>query len=397
VATSRAPHHHGTRLSPALRAAIIQARSELEAAAATSEALKYVGARAIRTQVHTHGIAPLPRVSRIERVIRDAGMPRSYAPLPAVDYPRLCPNQPHTLIQIDQMPHFLHGGQRVVCFNGIAVVSRYPAGTVYLHRRARDAADVLISVMQTIGIPTYMHVDHEGCFSGGSTHPYVIGQCVRLALQLGIELVCSPVRHPQSNGCIERLHQEDQRHVWQDTYLADEDAVQAQAKQFFEQYRASGHHAALAGHTPHDLHHRVAPRLLDAADTLPTERLPVSAGRLHFMRRVQPDGTVSVLNVPWQVPVSDVHRGIWVTIDLRPATSTLSVYDAAPDRSDRRCLVTHPFPMTEAVTSRSERVQGDQPETNGTTLNDVLLAPMRIGLSVVCALWGQSLSNEQEC
>ena len=67
------------------------------------------------------------------------------------------------------------------------------------------------------------------------------------------------------------------------------------------------------------------------------------------MRRVQPDGTVSVLNVKWQVPNPDPQKGVWVTLDLTPQAATLSIYDAAPDVSTRNCLAAYPFPLKEPV------------------------------------------------
>ncbi len=49
----------------------------------------------------------------------------------------------------------------------------------------------------------------------------MLGRVVRFALWVGTEVVFSPVRHPESNGYVERFHQEYDRHVWRDTYLAD--------------------------------------------------------------------------------------------------------------------------------------------------------------------------------
>ena len=152
---------------------------------------------------------------------------------PTIEYPRLQPTQAHQVCQVDHMPHYLQGGQKVYCFNAIDVVSRYPTGQVFTKHRATDARAFLIHVWQTVGIARYTHVDNEGCFSGGFTHPYVLGQCVRLALLVGTELLFSPVRHPQSNGTVERFHQDYEAHVFQDTYLADVQAVQAQANPFF--------------------------------------------------------------------------------------------------------------------------------------------------------------------
>lgn len=350
---SRAPHQHGTRLACEIRQAIQRARSELEAEAAQPQGLKYIGGRAVRTRLKSWKISPLPSLRSIERVLEETEMTRPKVSQPEVHYPRLQPCQPHQVCQVDHMPHYLQGGQKVFCFNAIDVVSRYPTGQVYAHRRASEARDFLIHVWQTIGIPQYTQVDNEGCFSGGFTHPYVLGQCVRLALLVGTELLFSPVRHPKSNGSVERFHQDYQDHVWQDTYLADFQAIQAQADPFFEQYRHSQHHCALNGQSPVLVHQQpLAPRRLAASFSPPEAKLPLYAGRVHFMRQVQPDGTVSVLNVSWVVPEPEPQQGVWVTLELTPQAATLLIYDAVPDDPTRTCLVSYPFPLKEPVLPR---------------------------------------------
>jgi hypothetical protein len=210
-----------------------------------------------------------------------------------------------------------------------------------------------------------------------------------------MELVVSPVSHPQRNGCIERFHQEYQRHGWQDTSLTDADAVQAQADRFFAHYRASGHHAALAGNTPHDLHHRTLPRLLAAAHPVPTARVPVSAGRLHCIRWVQPDGTVSVLTVDGQVPGYDPGQGVWVTVTLHPDGSTLTVYDVAPDASDRQCLITSHFPVKDGVVPKPTPMPPAPPAAMVLDVNDLVFAPLRIGFTAMMSLWRQYLLDER--
>jgi hypothetical protein len=145
-------------------------------------------------------------VATIERILRQANMTKPRPKQAKVVYPHLKPTQAHHLYQIDPLPHYLQGGQKVYCFNAIDVISHYPTGQVTTQRRATDAAAFLIHVWQRLGIPPYTQVDNEGCFSGGSTHPYVLGQCVRLALLVGTQLLFSPVGHPQSNGTVERFH-----------------------------------------------------------------------------------------------------------------------------------------------------------------------------------------------
>ncbi|MCJ7823380.1 MAG: helix-turn-helix domain-containing protein [Anaerolineales bacterium] len=211
---SHAPHTPGNAYREPVRQTVCQTRSALEARAAAGNALQYIGAAAIRGELlpqQQQGTytGALPSTATIERMLRAAHLthPRQATP-EAVHYPHLHPTEPHTLIQIDIVPHYLCGGTAVACFNALDVVSRYPTGQALAHRRAVDAADFLLHTWQTLGIPQYTQVDNEGCFSDGFTHPYVLGKVVRLALRVGTELLFSPYYHPASNGSVERFHQD---------------------------------------------------------------------------------------------------------------------------------------------------------------------------------------------
>ncbi len=71
---SRTPKKLSRRLPAEVRAAICQARLELEAEAELGEGLKYMGGRAVRTRLKKKQIKPLPSVSSIERTLREAGL-----------------------------------------------------------------------------------------------------------------------------------------------------------------------------------------------------------------------------------------------------------------------------------------------------------------------------------
>jgi transposase InsO family protein len=353
---SRAPKKHGNQLPTEIREAICETRMELEVEGELGKGLKYIGGRAIRTRLKQNNVKPLPSISSIERVLRDSGLVRhkSKTPEPKIDYPHLRPDAVHQLCQIDIVPHFLQGGQRISCFNAIDVVSRYPAGQAFAQRRSVDAAEFLIYVCQKIGISKYSQVDNESCFNGGTTHQYVLGKVVRLALEIDTELVFSPVYHPESNGFVERFHQDYNRHVWQDTYLEDIDKVNQQAQQFFERYRDRLDHSKLNGLSPRQLHYSPPPQTLADDFKMAAAKLPLREGRIHFMRRVSNEGLVRVLNVNWAVPEFDPCRGVWVTIDFQVADATLSIFDQAPDVKERQCLISYPFPLDEPVLARED-------------------------------------------
>jgi transposase InsO family protein len=345
---SRRPHKITRQTSIDMRQAIRKTRSELEVGASEGNGLKYIGGQAIRTRLKEKGIQPLPSIPTIERVIRDAGMTRPYqhANEPEIKYPHLKIEDSQSLIQVDIVPHYLKGGERVACFNAIDVASRYPTGEAYAQRRSKEAEDFLIQVWQELGIPKYTQVDNESCFSGGFTHPYVLGKVVRLALQSGTELIFSPVRHPQSNGFVERFHRDYDKHVWEDTYLSSITEVETQGQHFFALYRKRPH-SRLNEQTPEVVHQ--APTRLPL-DLIPaTTKRPLYAGQVHFIRKVLADNTISILNVNWPIPNANSDQGVWATLAIMPSGAKLIIFDDAPDVSTRKRLAIHNFKLPEPV------------------------------------------------
>ena len=350
---SRRPHHCPRQLPASVRQAVIQARSALEAEAAKGEGLKFIGAPAIRTRLREQGVRPLPSIRSIERILHHAGLTRPQCPSQEekAHYPRLHPTRPHTLVQVDIYPRYLQGGQAVSCFNAIDVVSRYPYSRAFGRRRSREAVAFLTELWHRNGVPTYTQVDNEGCFSGGH-HPGVLGRVIRAALMAGTELVFSPIRHPQSQGTVEAFHRIYGQHVWEGTLLADLEAVNAKTQRFLAAYRQRPH-PQLGEQSPHQVHRQerrraLAPwayRLL----TSPSRRWPIYAGRVHFIRRVEADGTIRVLNLRWQVPGAAIGQGVWSTLTLTPTQAYLDIFDAAPDAPTRHHLVRHDFPVHEPV------------------------------------------------
>jgi transposase len=189
---------------------ILRMRSELEAETENKDKLGYIGGDAIYGRLRSAGVTPLPAVSTIERLLRQAG--RTKPRFPRVEkeviYPHLKPTAVHQLTQVDIVPHYLTGGQGIACFNSIDVVSRYPAGKQFANKRSVDAAEFVLHTWRELGLSEYLQMDNESCFNGGYKHPGVIGKVVRLALYAGVQPVFSPFYHPESNAFVERFHQD---------------------------------------------------------------------------------------------------------------------------------------------------------------------------------------------
>lgn len=344
------PQQLPPKLQPEVLQAIRQTRSELEAEAVDPQKLSYIGAPAILARLRMKRVVPLPSLSSIERELRAAHLvrPRTAKEDQPVRYPHLHPTRPLRLIQVDIVPQYLLNGPCVSCFNAIDVVSRYPTGQQFVRKSSTEAAHFLLQVWRELGIPEYTQVDNEGCFSGGATHPGVLGKVLRLALAVGTQLVFSPLYHPESNGYVERFHQDYLDNVWKKIQLSDLEAVQFYSQGFFAAYRHSQHHSALDGHSPADLH----PALVHSPwlpERCSAERRPLTAGQVHFIRRVDANQQVMILNLNWDVPGAKADQGVWATLQFASSGASLRIYDAAPDADEQVCLAEHVFALNEPV------------------------------------------------
>jgi transposase InsO family protein len=359
---TRAPKKKSQRISEDIRREVTLARSQLEAEACQPKKLSYIGGYAIRNRLHQKDIRPLPSRASIERIIAAEGMTRPRrAQETKIPYPHLQPTQPHQLTQVDIVPRYLPGGGCVSCFNAIDVVSRYPTGRQSLSKRSQDACLFVFQVLQDLGFSEYLQLDNESCFSGGFTHPGVIGKVVRLLLYFGVQPVFSPFYLPESNGTVERFHQDYMANTWDKDEMRDLPAVQVNSAPFFELYRNSGHHSGLDGLSPTQVHWAQPTLRLSKDFHLPKGKLPITAGQVHFIRIVQADQTISVANITWEVPNAKVNEGVWTTLAITCQRATLRVYDTAPDAAKRSCLIAYPFPLKEQVQPLRPEFQAPMP------------------------------------
>ena len=67
------------------------------------------------------------------------------------------------------------------------------------------------------------------------------------------------------------------------------------------------------------------------AHSRPPVYLPLTVGKVHFIRVVSQDRQVMVLNQNWEVPVAQPHQREWATLQCTLQGARLRIYDAAPD------------------------------------------------------------------
>ena len=355
---SRAPHHHPNRITPKTEQLILKIRSNLEEEAEQSDKLAYIGAYAIRGRMMENKIKDIPSPSTIEKTLRLAGMTK---PLCAeaekkIVYPHLHINYPHQLTQIDIVPHYLSGGALAHCFNAIDVVSRYPDGKQYDRKTTSNVLDFCVKMFQNIGISEFTQMDNESSFNGGRTHRYIIGRVARLMLLVGTELVYSPFYHPESNAYVERFHQDYGKNVWEKVPMQDLMEVHKVSSRFFARYRISKHHSELDGQSPVSLHFEKPFRIWPKYFVIP-KPLPITEGKIHFMRAVSKSQAISIANVDWSTGLAEPDQGVWATLFITLRGARLRIYDQAPGVLKRRCFADHLFPLFEPVIPLLQKFQ----------------------------------------
>ena len=355
---SRAPQHHPNRISPKMERRILEIRRQLEKEAEQADKLSYTGAYAIRGRLLESHLKDVPSPSTIEKTLRLAGMtkpPCTQAEKETV-YPYLQIDQPHQLTQLDIVPHYLSGGALAHCFNAIDVRSRYPDGKQYERKTTSNVLDFCLKIFQNIGISEFTQLDNESSFNGGRTHPYVIGRVARLMLLVGTQLVYSPFYHPESNAYVERFHQDYGKNVWEKVPMRNLPEVHQVASRFFARYRISKHHSELDGQSPASVHFERPFRILPNNFIIP-KPLPITEGKIHFMRAVAKSQSIPICNVDWSTGLAEPDQGVWATLFITLRGARLRIYDQAPGTFKRRCFADHPFPLFEPVMPLSAKFQ----------------------------------------
>lgn len=203
------------------------------------------------------GVAVAPRT--IDRIIRREGWTRrDAAPAPALRrFVRAAPNE---LWQLDAKGAYpVRGGGRCHALSVLDDHSRYVVGLTALSTLATaPVRTALTTSFERYGVPVALLMDHGTPWwaSGGPAGLTTLGVFL---LKQGIRLIFSAVRHPQTQGKVERFHRTlGERLRWQGVPTTLPAFVQAFAA-FQVEYNDVRPHAAL-GLEPPAAHFHPSPR-----------------------------------------------------------------------------------------------------------------------------------------
>jgi hypothetical protein len=308
-----------------------------------------VGARAIRRELHhQHRLKRLPTLATINRWLKAAALiSGAPLPVPAAFYP-------HPQIAGDRVFHacdwtmrHLEGGQKVFAFHSLDLHTHALWQTLLTDKSTHSVITHALEVWQRLALPDFLQLDNDAAFTGLGKKGRIFGQFVRLALYLGIELIFIPPGEPKRNAKVERVNGLWAASFWEKNRFKSLGEVGRKQGKFFSWYESyappsleglSVKEASQAKRWP-----RLKRKELPALD----QKLPLTYGRIHFIRRVSEQGEIEILKERWKVSKRLAHRYVWATLLI--GKQRLEIYYRASERAQGRLIKTHAYEIGERI------------------------------------------------
>lgn len=161
-------------------------------------------------------------------------------------------------------------------------------------------------------------------------------------------MIFTPPHEPKRNGLVESINGLWARSFWHRNHFRSFPDVVRKSPQFTQWYAHVYAPPALHGLTPARAQRRVQRRRLTPQQVraLP-QPLPLTAGRLHFIRRVAPDGTIRFLGERWKVGKRLAHDYVWATVITQ--YQRLEIHHKHSERSALRLVKVFSYEISEPI------------------------------------------------
>src|SRR5512147_594167 len=326
---THATHHVAQRIAPELERAILSIRRRLQAHASPATRYRLIGAPAILAKLKALDIRPLPNPRTIERVPQRHGLtaPRvRLAPLlPRQEYPGPQARASNQLHEVDLVgPVYLKGrSHRYYIWVGKDAFDGAVCLRLAGSRRMDEVLGFLGECWKDLGRPAQVQFDNARELCGWGAAARHLSRVIRLCLRFGVEPVFIPAGMPEHNGSVENFNGWFQPRLFQRRFTRPGD-LRRELVRLQEAVNTQHVHPRLGGLTP--AQHRRKSRLskLPASFVVPTDRQPIAAGRVTFIRRVSPAGTVTVLSQSFRV--GKRHRGLYLRLVIDTGRGWLTAY-----------------------------------------------------------------------
>jgi len=347
---SRAPHTSPTRIPASIERAVVEIRHALEAAQTPETKYGLIGNRAIAGQLDRLAVEDQPSLSAIQRMLQRRGLTHPIGRKAAsAYYPWPEAWAVNAIHATDIITRHIRGGETVQNFHSLDHASHMVALSQAADKRSVTMQAHLQHSWRQLGLPYLEQLDNEGAFCGGHTHRRVIGQVVRLCLWCNVEVLFTPIYEAKRNYQVESFHSLWHQAFWSRQQFVNTQQVRSEAPTFLQWYHTVYHPPTFGGQTPQQRrqHAVIHPFTSEHQQLIPIGRLPVTAGRVHVMRKVKSDGQVALFNDTWLVGRKWVGEYVRATLDT--AAQQLTIWHKADASADWRLLKTRQFRLKESV------------------------------------------------
>jgi transposase InsO family protein len=314
---TRANHHVAGRIPPELERAILSIRRRLQAHASPATRYCLTGAAAILAELKALGVRPLPGGRTIGRVLQRNGLTaprvRLATLLPRQEYPGPQARASNELHQVDLVgPVYLKGsGHRYYIWVGKDAFDGAVCLRLAGSRRMDEVLWFLGECWKDLGIPEQVQFDNARELSGWRPAARTLSRVIRLCLRFSVGPVFIPAGEPQFNGGVENFNGWFQPRLFDRRYTRPGD-LRRELARLQEAVNTQHVHPRLRDQTPAQHRRGLRLRKLPASFVVPTGRQKLAVGRVTFIRRVSPAGTVTVLSQSYRV--GKRHRGLYLRL-----------------------------------------------------------------------------------
>jgi transposase len=303
---SRAPHQT-RRTDTALEDLVLKARDEL-----AHGDLGAIGADAIRQALVDRGVAKVPSVRTINRILgrRGAldGKKRTRRPPPPTGW--YLPDVAAGKAELDSIDIVeglvIKDGPQVEVLNGVSLhgglVVSWPIASPVT---AEMTVQSLVAHWREVGLPGYAQFDNDMIFHGTHRYPDALGRVIRLCLSLGVVPVLVPPRETGFQAMIESYNGWWQTKVWSRFQQQNLEDLQGHSQKYVAAVRQQ--RAARIEAAPDR-------RAFPDGWKLNLKKRPT--GRLVYLRRSNSSSEVALLGKTWPLGLVWPNRLVRCEVDL---------------------------------------------------------------------------------
>jgi putative transposase len=279
-----------------------------------------IGPRAIQREIRRGGLLPKdqrPSGSTIQRILRAAHLTPHAQASRTRYHPHPTPTIGYIIQAMDWTARYLEGGEKVYAFHSLDLAIHDLYQTVSDNKQSATAEIHALKTWEKCGVPHALLIDNDAVWRGSLKATRYFSRFMRLALWLGIELIFIPVGEPEFNGTLERVNGLWNQQFWNLHHFESRMQVERMSPQFVEWYRTVYEPPSLDEHTPAEMRRHVnRVRLTHTQRQTIPERLPLTEGRLHFIRCVDEQGDIELLHETWHVDKRLAGEYVWATLTL---------------------------------------------------------------------------------